>query len=109
MGVVVRRYVLYSGKLSGKKTFEFFPVQNKNFAEKTFADCSDPIIMWVRPQKIAEKTFTDGSDTAKNTKVFSLESFLYTVDFLILLIPNPLALRSSVLQQHIPIYFFVHF
>ena len=36
-------------------------VQNENFAEKTFADCSGPIIMWVWPQKFAEKTFADCS------------------------------------------------
>ena len=38
-------------------------------------DCSGPIIMWVLPQNFADKTFTDGSETAKNVKVFSLESF----------------------------------
>ena len=32
-----------------------------NFVPKTtFADCSDPIIMPVQPQKFADKTFTDG-------------------------------------------------
>ena len=31
--------------------------------------------MWVWLQNFAEKTFTDGSETAKNAKVFSLESF----------------------------------
>ena len=34
-----------------------------------------PIIMYVWPQNFAEKTLTDGSETAKNEKVFSLESF----------------------------------
>ena len=43
-------------------------------------DCSGPIIMWVRPQNFAEKTFTDGSETAKDAKVFYLESIpLYGV------------------------------
>ena len=52
-------------------------VQNENFAEKTFVDCSDPIIiiMELWPQNFAEKTFTDGSETAKTPKVFSLECF----------------------------------
>ena len=50
--------------------------------EKTFADCSGPIIVWVWPQNVAVKTFTDDSETAKNAKVFSLESFpLYGISF----------------------------
>ena len=40
-------------------------VQNENFAEKYFVDCSSTVIIWVRPQNVAEKTFTDGSETAK--------------------------------------------
>ena len=44
-------------------------LQNKNFKEKTFTNCSDPIIMGV-DHKI-EKTFMDDSETAKSTKVFS--------------------------------------
>ena len=39
-------------------------------------DYSGPIFMQVRPQNFAEKTFTDGSETTKNTKVFSLKIFL---------------------------------
>ena len=32
-------------------------IQNENFAEKTFVDCSGPIFMRVQPQNFAEKTF----------------------------------------------------
>ena len=57
-----------------RKTFEGesfrVSVQNKNFKEKTLANCSDPIIMGV-DHKISEKTFMDNSETAKSTKVFS--------------------------------------
>ena len=35
--------------------------------------------VWVWLQKFADKMFTDGSETAKNEKVFSLESFPLTV------------------------------
>ena len=39
--------------------------------------------MQVRPQNFEDKTFTDGCETAKNAKVFSLESFpLYGIGFL---------------------------
>ena len=45
-------------------------LQNKNFKEKTFTNCSDLIIMGVA-HKISKKTFMDDSETAKSTKVFS--------------------------------------
>ena len=42
-----------------QKTFEgenfCVSVQNENFVEKTFADCSGPIIMWVWPQNLRRK------------------------------------------------------
>ena len=50
-------------------------IQNENFVEKPFADCSGASNYYVGgPQTFEEKTFTDDSETAKNVEVFSLDS-----------------------------------
>ena len=46
-------FVPHGGTFEGENVH--ISSQNENFAEKTFADCSGPIIMWVWPQKFAEK------------------------------------------------------
>ena len=51
-------------------------VGSENFTEKTFTDCSKPIMGGCgTPPNFMEKTFTDDSQTSKSAKVFSLESF----------------------------------
>ena len=65
-------------------------VQNENSAEKTFADCSSPIIMRCGHKMLRRKAFMEGSETAKNSpKVFSLERFplysiLYSIQYTVL-------------------------
>ena len=54
----------------GRKLSRFGTKREFRGGEKTFADCSGLIIMWVWLQNFAEKTFTDGSETVKNAKVF---------------------------------------
>ena len=68
----------YSGEDLERENFRIL-VRNENFTEKTFADCSGPIIMWVWPQNVAEKTFTDGSETTKSAKFSPSKVFHYTI------------------------------
>ena len=79
---VVTTYRPYSGKCSREKPF-VFRYKTRISRRKLSLFGRLPIIMWVWPQNFAEKTVTDGSETAKNVKVLSLESFRSMVFYIV--------------------------